>query len=38
MITLLQIEKERDKLIDYIYSNESINSISIHSSKYYNLD
>lgn len=38
MITVFQIEKERDKLIDYLYSNESINSIGIHSSKYYNLD
>ena len=38
MITALQIEKDRDKLIYYLYSNESINSISIHSSKYYNLD
>lgn len=37
MITVFQIERERDKLIDYLYSNESINSISIHSSKYYNL-
>lgn len=37
MITVFQIEKERDKLIDYLYSNESINSISIHSSKYYDL-
>lgn len=38
MITVFQIEKERDKLIDYLYSNESINIIGIHSSKYYNLD
>lgn len=38
MITVFQIEKERNKLIDYLYSNESINSIGIHSSKYYNLD
>lgn len=38
MITVFQIEKERDKLIDYLYSNKSINIIGIHSSKYYNLD
>lgn len=37
MITVLQIEKEKDKLIEYLYSNESINPVSIHSSKYYNL-
>lgn len=38
MITVFQIEKERNKLIDCLYSNESINIIGIHSSKYYNLD